>query len=38
MTSRITDERLPILGCIVRAVAAELTLVLGGAMPPVHED
>jgi IclR family acetate operon transcriptional repressor len=38
MTSRITDERLPILGCIVRAVATELTLVLGGVMPPVHED
>jgi IclR family transcriptional regulator, acetate operon repressor len=38
MTSRITDERLPVLGCIVRAVAAELTLVLGGAMPVAHED
>jgi IclR family transcriptional regulator, acetate operon repressor len=36
MTSRITDERLPVLGCIVRAVAAELTLVLGGVMPPAH--
>jgi IclR family acetate operon transcriptional repressor len=38
MTSRITDERLPVLGCIVRAVAAELTLVLGGVMPPAHQD
>jgi len=38
MTSRITDERLPVLGCIVRAVAAELTLVLGGVMPPPHQD
>jgi IclR family acetate operon transcriptional repressor len=37
MTSRITDERLPVLGCIVREVAAELTLVLGGVMPPVAE-
>jgi len=37
MTSRITDERMPVLGCIVREVAAELTLVLGGVMPPVHE-
>jgi IclR family transcriptional regulator, acetate operon repressor len=36
MTSRITDERLPVLGCIVRAVAAELTLVLGGVMPPAN--
>jgi IclR family transcriptional regulator, acetate operon repressor len=33
MTSRITDDRLPVLGCIVRAVAAELTVVLGGVMP-----
>src|SRR5277367_360435 len=33
MTSRITDERLPVFGCIVRAIAAELTLVLGGVMP-----
>ena len=38
MASRITDERLPILGCIVRAVAAELTLVLGGVMPPAYKD
>jgi IclR family acetate operon transcriptional repressor len=38
MTSRITDERLPVLGCIVREVAAELTLVLGGVMPPAHEE
>jgi IclR family acetate operon transcriptional repressor len=38
MTSRITDERLPVLGSIVRAVAAELTLVLGGEMPPAHQD
>jgi IclR family acetate operon transcriptional repressor len=37
MTSRITDERLPVLGCIVRAVAAELTVVLGGVMPQVSE-
>jgi IclR family acetate operon transcriptional repressor len=34
MTSRITDERLPVLGCIVRQVAAELTVVLGGVIPP----
>jgi IclR family acetate operon transcriptional repressor len=38
MTSRITDERLPVLGCIVRTVAAELTLVLGGVMPAAHQD
>ena len=37
MTSRITDERLPVLGCIVRAVAAELTVVLGGVMPQAVE-
>jgi IclR family acetate operon transcriptional repressor len=33
MTSRITDDRLPVLGCIVRDIATELTLVLGGVMP-----
>jgi len=33
MTSRISDERLPVLGCIVRDIATELTLVLGGVMP-----
>src|SRR5260370_30102364 len=33
MTSRVTDERLPVLGRIVREVAAELTLTLGGVMP-----
>jgi IclR family transcriptional regulator, acetate operon repressor len=36
-TSRITDERLQVLGCIVRTVAAELTVVLGGVMPPIAE-
>jgi IclR family transcriptional regulator, acetate operon repressor len=30
MTSRLTDDRLPALGRIVREVAAELTLALGG--------
>src|SRR5579871_2096732 len=38
MTSRITDERLPVLGRIVRAVADELTLALGGVLPPTHQD
>ncbi len=33
MTSRLTDERLPLLGQTVREVAAELTLALGGVMP-----
>jgi IclR family transcriptional regulator, acetate operon repressor len=33
MTSRITDDRLPSLGGIVREVAAELTVALGGVMP-----
>jgi len=35
MTGRLTDDRLPQLGQIVREVAAELTLALGGVMPPV---
>ena len=34
MTSRFTDERLPVIGNIVRDVAAELTVALGGVMPP----
>jgi IclR family acetate operon transcriptional repressor len=33
MTSRLTDERLPMLGHTVREVAAELTVALGGVMP-----
>jgi IclR family acetate operon transcriptional repressor len=33
MTSRLTDERLPMLGQTVREVAAELTVALGGVMP-----
>src|SRR5215813_6009820 len=33
MTSRVTDERLPLLGRMVRDVATELTLALGGVMP-----
>jgi len=34
MTSRMTDDRLPTIGRIVREVAAELTVALGGVMPP----
>jgi IclR family acetate operon transcriptional repressor len=33
MTSRLTDERLPMLGRTVRDVAVELTNALGGVMP-----
>ncbi|PSO18171.1 IclR family transcriptional regulator C-terminal domain-containing protein [Bradyrhizobium sp. MOS003] len=33
MTSRMTDQRLPEIGQIVRDVAAELTVALGGAIP-----
>jgi len=33
MTSRVTDERLPEIGCVVREVAAELTAALGGVVP-----
>src|SRR6202165_1872659 len=33
MTSRLTDERLPVLGRVAREVAAELTVALGGVMP-----
>ncbi|EJN14247.1 transcriptional regulator [Bradyrhizobium sp. YR681] len=33
MTSRLTDERLPEIGQIVRDVAGELTFALGGVMP-----
>ncbi|MBR0992174.1 helix-turn-helix domain-containing protein [Bradyrhizobium japonicum] len=34
MTSRMTDQRLPDIGQIVRDVAAELTAALGGVIPP----
>ncbi|WP_407189930.1 IclR family transcriptional regulator [Bradyrhizobium centrosematis] len=34
MTSRLTDDRLPEVGQIVRDVAGELTVALGGVMPP----
>jgi IclR family acetate operon transcriptional repressor len=34
MTSRVTDDRLPMLGRLVRDVATELTLALGGVLPP----
>ena len=33
MTSRVTEARVPELGKIVREVAAELTVALGGVMP-----
>ena len=33
MTSRLTDDRLPMLGQTVREVAAELTVALGGVIP-----
>jgi IclR family transcriptional regulator, acetate operon repressor len=33
MTSRLTDQRLPEIGQVVRDVAAELTAALGGAIP-----
>jgi IclR family acetate operon transcriptional repressor len=38
MTSRVTDNRLPALGAIVREVAVELTLALGGAMPVTAQE
>ncbi|AWM04607.1 IclR family transcriptional regulator [Bradyrhizobium amphicarpaeae] len=36
MTSRMTDQRLPEIGQIVRDVAAELTAALGGVNPVPH--
>jgi IclR family transcriptional regulator, acetate operon repressor len=36
MTSRVTDDRLPMLGRLVRDVATELTLALGGVLPPAN--
>jgi IclR family acetate operon transcriptional repressor len=38
MTSRVTDERLPMIGQMVREVAAELTAALGGVMPRFAES
>ena len=37
LTSRITDERLPEIGRMVRQVAAELTTALGGLVPKAPE-
>src|SRR6195256_2202085 len=38
MTSRGTDDRLPALGRMVREVAAELTVALGGVMPVAADE
>jgi IclR family transcriptional regulator, acetate operon repressor len=38
MTSRMTDDRLPTIGKTVREVAAELTVALGGVMPPADNE
>jgi IclR family acetate operon transcriptional repressor len=38
MTSRLTDDRLSMLGQTVREVAAELTVALGGVMPTVKSS
>jgi len=35
MTSRVTEERLPELGKAVCEVARELTVAIGGVMPPI---
>jgi IclR family acetate operon transcriptional repressor len=37
MTSRVTDERLPVIGRIVCEVAVELTAALGGVRPGPHQ-
>ena len=37
MTSRVTEDRAPELGRIVRDVAAELTVALGGVMPEAKQ-
>jgi IclR family acetate operon transcriptional repressor len=38
MTSRVTDDRLPALGRMVREVAAELTVALGGIIPVAADE
>jgi len=38
MTSRVTDDRLPALGKVVREVADELTVALGGVMPVAAKE
>src|ERR1700731_1308947 len=37
-TTRISDQNLRVLGCILREIAAELTLVLGAVIPPTQRD
>jgi IclR family acetate operon transcriptional repressor len=38
MTSRMTAERLPAIGAMVREVAAELTSAIGGVMPSAADQ
>jgi IclR family acetate operon transcriptional repressor len=38
MTSRLTDERLPVIGRTVHEVAAELTVALGGVIPMTADN
>jgi IclR family transcriptional regulator, acetate operon repressor len=38
LTSRVTDERLPVIGRMVRETAAELTAALGGVVPPAADE
>ena len=35
-TARLTDQRIPVLGQAVAAIAAEITSELGGRRPPVR--
>jgi len=37
LASRLTEERVPVIGGMVRDIAAELTAALGGAAPPVRD-
>lgn len=36
MTSRVPDDRLPVIGNIVRSVASELTIALGGTISTIR--
>lgn len=38
MTSRVTDDRLPVIGSIVRGVASELTIALGSTISTIQGE
>ena len=38
MTSRVTDDRVPVIGNIVRGVASDLTIALGTTISTIRDE